>query len=372
MLNSLQGCRAVAALLVVFYHTSHGIFRLPKYFGHKPFGPIFDFGFAGVDFFFVLSGFIIMYAHARDLGEPRRLGAYLWKRFSRVYPAYWIVLAAILPVYFLIPDFGLASQRDPDVIARAIFLFPHPDGYPVLGVAWTLVNEIFFYAFFALLILNKRFGIAIFLAWSGLVIAYPWYGPGYGPGTYPASFLFSAYYLRFLAGLVVALVVQRWQVPMPRVVAAVGVALFLTTGLADSYYGPLLERTRMIGFTLGSALMIAGLVQAEKWNLIAMPRWLVYLGNASYSIYLVHFLALSILAKLAKAVHLDAMLPGTVLFSLHIFGAVGVGCLFHHLIEKPLHNWTRQKYQRPATPSLAIEPPCLAMEPAHADVRMAA
>jgi exopolysaccharide production protein ExoZ len=88
MLNSLQACRAAAAILVVFYHTSHGIFRLEKYFGHKPFGPVFDFGFAGVDFFFVLSGFIMIHVHAGDIGQPRMLAAYLWKRFSRIYPAY--------------------------------------------------------------------------------------------------------------------------------------------------------------------------------------------------------------------------------------------------------------------------------------------
>jgi peptidoglycan/LPS O-acetylase OafA/YrhL len=74
MLKSLQACRAAAAILVVLYHTSHGIFRLPRYFEHKPFGPVFDFGFAGVDFFFVLSGFIMMHVHAADIGRPSAIG----------------------------------------------------------------------------------------------------------------------------------------------------------------------------------------------------------------------------------------------------------------------------------------------------------
>src|SRR5713101_596459 len=136
MLNSLQACRAAAAILVVFYHTSHGIFRLEKYFGHKPFGPVFDFGFAGVDFFFVLSGFIMMYVHAADFGQPRALGAYIWKRFTRIYPAYWIVFAVILPVYIFVPHFGYDFQRDPAVALRAFFLFPHPQNHQVVGVAW--------------------------------------------------------------------------------------------------------------------------------------------------------------------------------------------------------------------------------------------
>src|SRR5260221_9879970 len=103
MLNSLQACRAVAAILAVLFHASVGIFALDKYFGHKPFGPVFDFGFAGVDFFFVLSGFIMMHIHAADIGQPRALRAYLWKRFTRIYPAYWAVLIVLTPVFFLVP-----------------------------------------------------------------------------------------------------------------------------------------------------------------------------------------------------------------------------------------------------------------------------
>ena len=145
----------MAALLVVLYHASHGIFALPKYFGHKPFGPIFDFGFAGVDFFFVLSGFLMMYVHTADFGQPRAFGAYLWKRFTRIYPAYWFVFAAVLPVFLLIPSFGKGHERDADVILRAIFLLPHPANHQVVGLAWTLDYEIFFYCLFALLVLNE-------------------------------------------------------------------------------------------------------------------------------------------------------------------------------------------------------------------------
>ncbi len=159
----------------MFYHTSHGIFRLEKYFGHKPFGPVFDFGFAGVDFFFVLSGFIMIHVHAGDIGQPRMLAAYLWKRFSRIYPAYWIVLAAIVPVYFLVPSFGLGHEREPGVIVRAIVLFPHPETHLVLGVAWTLVYEVFFYLLFGLLILDKRIGVLVFVGWMACLLAYPWF-----------------------------------------------------------------------------------------------------------------------------------------------------------------------------------------------------
>ena len=58
-----------------------------------PFGGLFLFAHAGVDFFFVLSGFIIYRVHRGDIGSPHRLSRYAWRRFVRIYPTYWIILA---------------------------------------------------------------------------------------------------------------------------------------------------------------------------------------------------------------------------------------------------------------------------------------
>jgi exopolysaccharide production protein ExoZ len=349
MLRSLQACRAVAALLVVLLHTSQSIFALPKYFGHKPFGPIFDFGFAGVDFFFVLSGFLMMHVHAADFGQPRKLGAYLWKRFTRIYPAYWVVFAAILPVLMLIPSFGLDCNRDPDVALRAFFLFPHPQSYQVVGVAWTLVYEIFFYCLFALLVLNKRIGALVFFAWAACIVVQP------GLPDFPWSFLFSQQHLRFLAGIGVAFILARWQLPFPRAIAVTGVIVFFGAGMLDAYFGPIDYWLHLMGYTLGSAFMLAGLVQAERSGLLHPPSWLVYLGNASYAIYLVHFFALSITAKAAMALHLDLYVPSTILFGLFVVIAVGAGCVFHHLVEKPLHQWTKRYFVH-AEPRVHVTP----------------
>ena len=346
MLNSLQACRALAAILVVLYHASHGIFRLPKYFDHKPFGSVFDFGYAGVDFFFVLSGFIMMHVHWQDIDQPRALGAYLWKRLTRIYPIYWIVLAVILPVYFLVPQFGLGHERDPDVIVRAIFLFPHPETHLVLGVAWTLVYEVFFYLLFALLILDKRIGMLIFAGWMVCVLAYPWFE------SFPGNFLFSYLHIRFLAGMAVALLLMRWRMPAPRLAAFGGAALFLGAGILDAYVRPLTALEQTLGYALGSAVAIAALVQAERSGLIEPPRWLVYLGNASYSIYLIHFVVLSVLAKVVKASAFDLWIPGTVLFCLHVIAAIAVGCLFHHVIEHPIHVWAKRYFRRTKAPGI--------------------
>lgn len=102
-LSEVQAFRGLAALLVVFLRATL-IGR--EYFQVDFAQGSFAFGYAGVDFFFVLSGFIISYAHPKDIGVSGAMLPYLCKRAIRIYPCYWLLTLAILPVYFLKPDFG--------------------------------------------------------------------------------------------------------------------------------------------------------------------------------------------------------------------------------------------------------------------------
>ena len=354
MLNSLQACRALAAIVIVLAHANLGIFGKDKYFGSSPFGQLFNFAHAGVDFFFVLSGFLILYAHTPDLGQPRRLGAYLWKRYSRVFLFYWVLLAAVLPIFFLVPQFGNGYERDPRVIAGSILLLPHPHNQFILAVAWTLPFEMLYYLLFGILVINKRIGVTVFVLWTGGILAHAWIE------TFPWSFVFNNLHLRIVAGMGVCLILQRWRIPAPRLIAGLGASLFLSTALIHVFHG-LTGWTYIVGFTLGSSLVVAGLVEADRSGLIQTPRLLVYLGDATYAIYLVHFLALSAIAKSCKALGLDAHVPLLALFALHVIGSIGIGCLCHHWVEKPLHAWSKRFFGRakpsiPAAEAPTVEP----------------
>lgn len=342
MLRSLQACRAAAALLVVLYHTSEGIVALPKYFAARPFGPLFAFGGAGVDFFFVLSGFIIAHVHAGDIGRPERLRAYLTKRLTRIYPTYWAVLLPLIAVFLAVPSFGKGHERNPLVMLCSLLLLPLPGGEPVLVVSWSLCYELFFYLLFAVLIASRRWGGALVLAWltvvgarmGGTLDAFPW------------TFLGGPYQLEFLAGILLALALKHYTIPGPRCLAACGVALFLLTGMVEVYVRPLSMSEHVLGFMGASVLIMAGVIQAERSGLLHAPAWLVFLGDASYSIYLVHFPALSVLAKVAQKLRLDSWMPSPVLFCLLAAAAVGVGCLFHVAIERPLLTLMRRRTAR--------------------------
>ena len=96
----IQAGRGIAALLVVLFHaTSIAEF----YLHHDLAAGVFIFGYGGVDLFFVVSGFVIMWVHGDDIGHLDRLRPYLIRRLIRIYPVFWIVAAVLLPIYSGVP-----------------------------------------------------------------------------------------------------------------------------------------------------------------------------------------------------------------------------------------------------------------------------
>ncbi|EFH09465.1 acyltransferase family protein, partial [Teichococcus cervicalis] len=203
----LEAGRGIAALLVMLFHISDTAFH--NLFGQRPVGAAFAFGYAGLDFFFVLSGFIITHVHLDDLGRRERVRPYLWKRISRVYPAYWIVT-------LLYAGLALASAGglEPGRLLASLLLLPGPP--LLLGVAWTLVHEMLFYLLFALAILAPRAGLAIGLAWVALSLLLP---KGIGP---LADILFELRHVEFLMGALAAWTLRHAPPRRPLALAALG------------------------------------------------------------------------------------------------------------------------------------------------------
>src|SRR5689334_465279 len=100
--------RGIAALLVAGVHATEMLSQ-PKYFGVDPTQGFFHFGNRGVDFFFVLSGFIIAYVHWFDLGKPNRLASYSLKRAIRVYLPMWVVAVPFILACFAMNADTLSS-----------------------------------------------------------------------------------------------------------------------------------------------------------------------------------------------------------------------------------------------------------------------
>jgi exopolysaccharide production protein ExoZ len=329
---TLELGRAVAASLVVLHHAGN-IMAQPRFYGEHPFsGHLQNFN-VGIDFFFVLSGFIITWVHWRDIGDPSRLGNYAAKRFLRIYPPYWGVMIPLAILYVGFPSAGIPSQRDPLNIALSIFLLPAAP-QPVLGVAWTLVHEVFFYAVFAGVIAAGRFGLAVFAMWALAILAID----RLGESTFPLSFFASPFNLDFIMGVCAAALLKSRRILLPAVLFVAGIASFSALML----FAPHIQDDSLVSrLAFGGSAFFAllGLVALELRRPIRLPQALVLFGAASYSVYLVHPVVLSFGVHILSRA--PAMLPDDAIALVLAASGIGAGFLYYKIFEPALTAMAR-------------------------------
>ena len=344
-LKGVAAARGIAAALVVLVHASD-MLSGPKYFGRLPFDGTFRFANSGVDFFFVLSGFIIYHIHRQDIGHPRRAGAYAWKRFARIFPTYWVVLAGLGVILIFSPEKD-ASITSPGNIVASIFLLPRLQD-PILGVAWTLRHEVLFYLLFGMLLLNRTAGRLVLALWAALIgwnIAFFWVtGAPWFQGL--AGYLpFRIFNIEFFFGMGVALLVSRGPAWRPRSLLVLGTLLFFTNGMIVSF-GPVVPiewPPRQLTYALAAAMILYGLVGSERAGTLKVPASLFAVGTASYSIYLTHLIAIMILQQVLLRIRPFVPLTLDVSFVAIAAIAIAGGVVFSRLVEQPLLRLLRRR-----------------------------
>ncbi len=337
--QGIEAGRGAAALFVVLAHATT-IIAEPRFLEAMPFGGFFQPFGTGIDFFFVLSGFIIAWVHGGDIGRPERFRNYAYRRFFRIYPAYWAVLFPLALLYFLRPGTGIPSQRDPLNLLFSAALLPYPAA-PVLGVAWTLVHEIFFYLLFSLLILCGRRLLWLAPVWIALIL---FTELSFAEKPFPLSIFCNAFNLEFIIGGLAAVALRRWRIPSPRVLAIVGFCAFcLLTATQPAFLQvSLLAR---LAYGCSVFLGIVGVVEWERSGGLTVHRSLRILGASSYAIYLVHGVALSIAIQAIMRLIGPALKP-EILFGAVVILSVATGVAFHYLVEKPLARLTANSTSR--------------------------
>ncbi len=302
-----------------------------RYWQHSGFSKSFLGGSLGVEYFFVLSGAVILLAHRRDIGRPNAIASYLWKRFRRVYPIYWIILTVVVLEYMMRPSVGAAYQRSPWVIMSGYLLFHIRSMDVNLPVAWTLFHEILFYLVFVACLFRRNLGIIVFSAWglcslAACILRLP---------PYLQDYLFSPLHLLFILGMVDTWLLLNRSVRHALSLGLLGVAVLTSTYVWVCLRAPLTTAQELLaGF--GAALAVLGFAALEKQNRLNVPRPLQLLGDASYSIYLVHYPFLMALAPITYKVWTHARGPVTVPFLVMAVLTIAAGLLVHLWIERPL------------------------------------
>ncbi len=311
----------------------------PKYFGRLPFGGLFVFTHAGVDFFFVLSGFIIYFIHHDEIGRPDRVVSYCIKRCIRIFPTYWVVLAGFGIILAFSPTQDRSEQDFVRILTSATLL-PVAE-IPILNVAWSLKHEVLFYALFATLFISRPLGFASLGMWLCIIIwniAFAWVtGAPYFSGA-AGEVLFRIFNVEFFFGMAVAHLVLKADARGGRAALVAGVVLFFGTGALE-WLG--MERRpewppMLFGYALGAALTLYGLVSTEKAGQLRVPAPLVALGAASYSIYLLHVVAIMLAQQSVLIIRRFVPLQLEATFLVIVILAVAAGIAFSRLVEQPM------------------------------------
>jgi peptidoglycan/LPS O-acetylase OafA/YrhL len=321
--------RGVATCLVVFAHGGY-IQSEARYGGQAAFdGGIYGL-FVCVDFFFVLSGFLIAWVHWSDIGQRHRIGRYFKRRLARIYPVYWVVLTFFVIAHYFHPAHNPVPLT-PKLLITSYLVIPN-DGPTILGVAWTLYYEIWCYLVFGFLLFMGKRGFYVLFAWTIAIVAF--YLTSIEK-TFPLAFFLNPYNLQFLMGVGLAYLVRNRRIPWPRTVAFIGCGSFLVLILfnAGTVFSDDPLKIRVV-MGLLACLGIGGLMEAERSKLLSIPGWMQNFGAASYSIYLVHTVVLGPFMQHGWPIlrHLTPELRAFV----SAVVAIAIGYVFHRLVELPL------------------------------------
>lgn len=332
-LTGIEAARGIAATMVVFYHAAR---HLNLNFGVMPLNGVAQFGHAGVDFFFVLSGFIIFYVHSKDVGKPSILATYFERRFIRIYPLFWFSLAISLGLTYF--SSTMAFPGPITILQHATLL---PFGGDV-GVAWTLQHEIMFYLIFAGVLIHRQVGIVLFAAWFCFILAAWSMGNTYTDSPALAR-LASTYNLEFFFGVFAAYLMKRLPSHFIFPVLIIGVSAFAGFALAENM-GRFNAYTSSapIAYGLSSMLVVIGIAAANENGQLGAPRFLTQLGTASYAIYLLHIPFIGVFYKFLKIAGLHIAMPLNVLFLLLVASAIASCIVISRLVEYPLMQWIRR------------------------------
>lgn len=346
-LKSLQIFRGIAAIAVLLFHASNLIYVKEKYdFFHSVLG----FGYLGVDFFFVLSGFIIYYIHVQDIGRSNKIRPYLLKRFIRLYPIFWVVMIPILfvVIFFPIFDFGGVDKSPPGIIS-AIFLLPQSTS-PLLIVSWTMKHEVLFYILFSLMIiLPQGVGRSVFVVWviSIFLILLCQNMAGIfalntGERNAVLALILNPLNLEFVIGVIAAFSIIKFSKYLTRHGWRIAVVAVLLTILCFYLYINYMNESsnlRAIIIGVPFALVIVSSVSLEmKMGLFSgtITKGFVLLGDSSYSIYLVHYPVLSLIYKVLSQTKLFSLFSSLASMICLIIVSLLIGVLMHLYIERPL------------------------------------
>jgi exopolysaccharide production protein ExoZ len=279
---TIQALRAVAALLVVLLHAF-------ETWGERvdPAAPGVNWenGAAGVDIFFIISGFVMVISSRRLVDQVGAWLIFFRHRVLRIVPLYWLLTTAKILAVVVLGGVVLRTGLNFNFVAGSYLFLPVTDSAghfrPVLPVGWTLTYEFLFYLLFAAALAMRVDVLRLIIPGLGLIAI----AALARTEAWPAwTILFDTIIIEFVFGVMLA----KWTARGFRLPPAIAGA-FILFGFGLILIVPMIsENARVLTWGIPAFVIVAGAVSLESFVPPALPRWLLTLGDASYSIYLSH------------------------------------------------------------------------------------
>lgn len=348
---SIQILRALAALCVAIGHAQVFLSIAAEHAG-RPFVWCYILPWAaGVDLFFVVSGFIMVWSSEKLFGQTGAAQTFSIRRIARIVPLYWTLMAVVL----LLNNLRGKEPLDPAAIATSFLFIPWeaagPGVYrPIIELGWTLNYEMFFYALFALFLGASREKACLRVI--GLISALVGVGLFVTPAL-PSLFVWTRpILLEFAIGVALALAMRRGlRLPPFAAVALVGAGIWLLhLDFFNSASHPATwvtpnDFSRVLFWGLPSAMIFAGAVSVRRAPRSTRDENLatragVALGDSSYALYLSHPMILGAFATFWTRSGLVWLAPP--------WTGVIIALALCILIALAAHRW----FERPTTRAL--------------------
>lgn len=342
-LESIQVLRAYAALVVTFGHCLSEAHSIAVQRGGTFELGFFSWGF-GVDVFFVISGFIMTYAGTRNYGSVRAAQDFFIRRLIRIVPLYWLVTLAVAGGALLAPSLLNGAPPSTGSVMMSLLFIPYQgtDGgiVPVVPLGWSLNYEMFFYVAFALcMLLPRRRGMTTLVLFMG---ACALAGVIFRPETAQLKTWTDSLALEFLFGVGIASALMAGAKIRGAALLVLGAGALGAACLAMFNIFPAGPRVIIGG--LPALLLVGFAVAAPQLKPSRGVSWLITMGDASYSLYLVHFFVVRIAGKVWVALGLSDLSPWV--FSIvALVGSISAGLLCYFLVERPITRFLKTRYK---------------------------
>jgi len=338
---SIQALRALAALSVVLVHYNEGYMIIT---GKGDYASLYPFG-AGVDVFFVISGFVMLYSSEPLFGTSNAPFIFLRNRIARIVPLYWITTTiAIWPGWHFVPL--------KDIVDSYLFLpMKDPQGrfQPLYGVGWTLNFEMYFYVIFAacLLFSRKLVPILLVLLMIGAIII----GRTFQIHSSALIVWTDPIIIEFLLGVGIAMLFRN-AIVLP---LSVRIAMVAVSCATIWHFGPPAVPTGYRWAEWGipaAAIMASAVLGTQKWSAGPLGSAAKTMGDASYSMYLLHILVLEELFRTKQTlgntqafVLLSACYALTIILSLFLY----------RYFERPMTDLLKAPHRKQLPTNAAID-----------------